>query len=181
MVLFAMASIVKILKDKRVLTRESLILIGFVIVCIATICICDNTISDLRLKYAQANNINLYIRSLQSKPDKLNFIKAHRFSGSNIAPNEFQKLIRSCEQNYKMRIIKNKIVEHSILGNLSTQKYSIELLSWHDSYVFKALENMQNFQYGFINFQKICISRIAAINLRSPAIKVEILCTLFHR
>ncbi len=144
--------------------------------------ILGGVISDLQLRHDQLSEIHRCVEFLQGHQARLKFIKQHRFEKSDIAPDKFAELLNDYVKKYRMRLISNNLTEKSTLpSGITTNQYEIELLSWHDRYIFEMLESIQNFPHGFIEILNIDMSRVDRITLNSPAIKVMILCNLYYK
>lgn len=122
-----------------------------------------------------------YVKSLKANAEKFNFIQKHKFENSSNIARSFQNIISDCSKKYKMIIKRNDIKSESNINGITIDTCNIELLSWHDSYIFEMIEKLRDLSPGFVTLESFDITRVSNINLKFPALKVQILCKLYYK
>jgi hypothetical protein len=122
-----------------------------------------------------------YIKAL--KPNQIKFMKNHFFTNSTNVPEKFKKMMEEIANSCRMQILNFKKKNCLTTENnfINVIEYTIEILSWHDCYIFETLNKIQNFAPGFIKLKKIVISKVSNINLQSPSIKGLLICDLYYK
>jgi hypothetical protein len=150
-----------------------------ILICIVLDLFLKGYVNSLEERCEDLAPLASYVQSLNA--GMVNFIQKHHMSGSGKAPVALHNLIDNYSEKYKMKIVKYETTEQLSYNGVSIEKYRIEILSWHDSYIFEIIKKMCEFSPGFISFEKINISRISKINLKSPSIRAVLLCDLYYK
>jgi hypothetical protein len=152
---------------------------GIIIFLLVIESLLDSHVSILKGRRTGINDEVKYMESLS--PEKLEFIKTHRFEGSAKAPANFDKLIKDFASKNKIKAIDyNTTNETTKNGMLSKNLYSISFLVWHDDCVFDLFSKMYKFTPGFAAIRKFNISRVGNVNTRKPFLRVELSCALYY-
>lgn len=122
-----------------------------------------------------------FVSSLQKDKRKLNFIASHSFKTSEQSPDQFTAFIKEESSKVFMKLSKFNLIATESESSFKKNIYEIELLAWHDSFIFSLIDQLYSFSPGFVSIEKIHIERISNINEQTPSLKVGILCTLFYK
>lgn len=118
------------------------------------------------------------IMMLVSNHEKLKFIRKHKFG--NTTPNIADFMHKTAKKNYAKILSIEKISEKK-LGEIKVTKVKITGMFWHDMFIFDFLEQMQNFNPGFLNIEAINIDKLSKRVVYKPMLKLELVCEIFQK
>ena len=110
--------------------------------------------------------------------EEIKFISKHDFSNKKIT---FQKFIDNLA-NHNFAIITTILKS----GEIKTRdfrkiEYRIRGYFWHDKFVFKFIDELQDFHPGFLKLLNIDVDKFSKANAFKPSIKLEIVCEIFQK
>lgn len=138
-------------------------------------------ISELEFKHENISKTQTYIDNLKKNPKRLLFMQKHILSSSQEAPLHFQKTLDELAKKYKINVTKKNEKTDIFTDAISKNSYEIEAIAWHDSDVFQLVNSIQHNSAGngLVSITKLHISKISDINLKSQAIKMEMVCNIY--
>jgi hypothetical protein len=102
----------------------------------------------------------------------------HICSGNNISLSDYVAKIGK-ETVAAIKSIKNISEENG--EKITTKKFVIIGVFWHESLIFEFLNKLREFSPGFLKILKIDINKFAVITAVKPTLKVEITCITYQR
>ncbi len=143
--------------------------------------ICNIYLNETEKKYKLLLIKSSYIKSLKLNIEKFNFMQKHKFENSSNIVENFQNIINHYSKNCKMIIKQIDIKNESKIDEITIDICNIELLSWHDSYIFEMADKIQELSPGFVTLESFDITRISNVNLKFPSLKARISCKLYYK
>lgn len=114
-----------------------------------------------------------HFTSLQNK-----YCKIQKFTNNPFVMNHLRSNENNVLQYLKEIINENKLTVISAKG-LDNNVLELDLLCWHDKYLFNFLNQVNNFSNGFIRIKSLVITKSQKFSLKSPNLNVKLICTLY--
>lgn len=180
--LYVMVRIANLLKTFRAYNLQKFykILCIIALLLIATL-ICSIVLNNMNREYDSIAPKASYVKALKRNKECFIFAQKHQFENSARIIRNFQNLVNDFAKKYKITVKHNDIQTANNINGVQTTDCEIELFCWHDTHIFEMLEKIQNLSPGCVFIHKINIKRISNINLRYPALKVQMLCKLYYK
>ncbi len=134
------------------------------------------------------NSLEERFRNIQSKAEsirivitnngKYQFVKDHHFFGEN---QNIQGFIKTLAIQDFAEIDDVEEIEGGHIGPIAKNTVKIRGLFWHDSLIFKFLDELQDFKPGFIKMKFVGINKFAKASEEKPVFKVEVVCDVYQR
>ncbi len=132
--------------------------------------------SDLFNKLQESELLIEPIKSFDKETIK--FISEHDFSNKKI---KFRKFIENLADHNLGIITKVSKSDEIKTDAFRKIQYKIRGYFWHDKFVFKFIDELQNFHPGFLKLLNIDMDKFSKINIFKPSIKLELICEIFQR
>ncbi len=110
--------------------------------------------------------------------ETIKFISEHDFSSKKI---KFRKFIENLA-DHNLAII-TKVSKSDEIKTKAFRKiqYKIRGYFWHDKFIFKFIDELQNFHPGFLKLLNIDMDKFSKTNIFKPSIKLELICEIFQK
>ena len=118
------------------------------------------------------------IISIFSDHDIYEFIKIHKFGNSK---NDYTDFIKQISKEYFAKISSIEKIAVVKIGNIEVSKVKIDMLFWHDCFIFDFLDKLQKYSPGFINILSIDINKFTKHVGIKPSLKLEVICKIFQK
>lgn len=166
----------KKLKTLHCLKNNSIILVIFTITVLASVF--TSLYKNFIFNKLQESNLTVSpIRSFSKQ--RIKFISAHCFSGKKTAFEEYVETIT--KENLGIITEVSQVGKSKILNKFTCTKYSIKGFFWHDLYVFRFIDSIQNFHPGFLKLLDIEIDKLQKVTENKPFMKMELICEIFQK
>ena len=132
--------------------------------------------SDLFNKLQESELLIEPIKSFDKETIK--FISQHDFSNKKI---NFRKFIENlADHNFAIitKVLKSNEIK---TDTFRKTQYKIKGYFWHDKFVFKFIDEVQNFHPEFLKLLNIDIDKFSKANVFKPSIKLELICEIFQK
>ena len=118
------------------------------------------------------------IINIMSNHNIFEFIKKHKFGHTK---NDYTEFIKQISKEYFAKISSIEKISSTKIGNIEVLTVKIDMLFWHDSFIFNFLDKLQKYSPGFINILSIDINKFTKHVGNKPSLKLEVICKIFQK
>lgn len=134
----------------------------------AVILLILNCFLSHKIYITQLGSVELHSKYHQIQKFKKNkFVMSHLRQGESNVLQYLQKIMRK----NKLTVVHAQVLDSNTL--------ELELLCWHDKYLFDLLEQINSFSNGFIRLTSVIITKNKEFSLVVPNLKVKLIASLY--
>jgi hypothetical protein len=116
------------------------------------------------------------IEKVTSNKPFYEFLKKHSFKQT---AQDLKKFVNKLSEKYFAQGLKISLNDKIEINGIVKATYDINGIFWHDSLIFKFIQELKEFVPGFIRINYLEIDKITKISNLRPAIRMELKCEYY--